>query len=125
MPRLQIVPAAEGTGHGGRTAEPLLGRQRQQRNTGRDHGDGEEGRHRAVPFHVLGRVTRRWKPTMRRRAEHVRALLPMNSCTKKGGRPPARQPVGTGPWRMSWWARYKLWLEVLETGGGWFVERDG
>jgi hypothetical protein len=26
---------------------------------------------------------------------------------------------------MSWWERYKLWLEVQETGGGWFVERDG
>jgi hypothetical protein len=25
---------------------------------------------------------------------------------------------------MSWWDRYKLWLEVVETGGGWFVERD-
>jgi len=26
---------------------------------------------------------------------------------------------------MSWWKRYKLWLYVVETGGGWFVERDG
>src|ERR1051325_11587916 len=25
---------------------------------------------------------------------------------------------------MSWWARYKLWLRVTETGGSWFVERD-
>jgi len=26
---------------------------------------------------------------------------------------------------MLWWTRYKRWLEVLETGGSWFVERDG
>jgi hypothetical protein len=26
---------------------------------------------------------------------------------------------------MLWWARYKLRLEVLETGGSWFVERNG
>lgn len=26
---------------------------------------------------------------------------------------------------MSWWARYKLWFHVCETGGSWFVERDG
>ena len=25
---------------------------------------------------------------------------------------------------MSWWARYKLWFNVYETGGSWFVERD-
>src|SRR4051812_40991510 len=26
---------------------------------------------------------------------------------------------------MSWWAHYKLWFNVIETGGSWFVERDG
>jgi hypothetical protein len=26
---------------------------------------------------------------------------------------------------LKWLDRYKLWLEVFETGGGWFVERDG
>jgi hypothetical protein len=26
---------------------------------------------------------------------------------------------------MSWWTRYKRWLHVVETGGGWLVERDG
>jgi hypothetical protein len=26
---------------------------------------------------------------------------------------------------MSWWAHHKQRLDVLETGGGWFVERDG
>lgn len=26
---------------------------------------------------------------------------------------------------MSWWQLYKLWLDVVETGGGWFIERDG
>jgi hypothetical protein len=26
---------------------------------------------------------------------------------------------------MLGWDRYRLWLEVVETGGGWFVERDG
>lgn len=26
---------------------------------------------------------------------------------------------------MSWWSRYNLFLDVCETGGGWFVERDG